>query len=342
MERKLRLSPGGTLRFVILFGLTLFLWGFFRSYLLLMALVLLVCCPVVSFVLLWISRDGLGARAVLPDRRIGTNVKAAMDIRVSNPRRFTAFTADITYSHSNLFTGYTAREKRHIWVAPAGGSAICHDLISQYAGRVEAKIENVEFYDLFHIFCLQGCDRTDAHVIVWPDFSEAEEQELNSCVENFPGENESRRRGTDYNPDYEIREYIPGDELKSIHWKLSAKQGRMMVRERRAAGREKMNVLLPLGEDRAQNDLLMKSVYALCRLLLEKEYPVQLYWPGHGEQLREFFMAEQGELENVLCEILSDSGLHPSGTAEDQMAAEHPGVSYIMVQTGAYKGAYIR
>ena len=204
------------------------------------------------------------------------------------------------------------------------------------------QIEDFVVYDLFHLFCLKNCEHSDAHVIVWPAFSETDEEEIYSSVEGFPKENEVKKRGTDYNPDYEVREYIPGDELKSIHWKLSAKQEHLMVRERLASGREKINVLLPLGEDKQQNDSLMEAVYALGRLLLHKEYPVQLYWPGRGSILRGCFVAEQGELEHALSEILSDNGLHQQGEAEMKMSAEHPAESYILIKTGAYKGAYIR
>lgn len=342
MERKLRLSLRGTLRFCILLGFTLGVWSFFRSYLFFLVLILIVCCPVVSLLLLWLSRDTLRVQAELPVNRVGRGTEFSFSIRVQNPGRFAAFTADVAYSWSNLFTGFSEQKKQHLWVAPAAGCEVKQLMSSRYAGRVEVRIESFEVYDLFHIFCLQGCDRSGAYVIVWPGFAEGEENEILSCVEGFPGENETKKRGTDYNPDYEIREYIPGDELKSIHWKLSAKQGKMMVRERLATGREKMNILLPLGEDRQQNDALMEAVYALCRLLLDKEYPIQLYWPGRAGALRGSFVAEQGELENVLSEILSDKGLHQSGRAEAQMAAEHPGESYILIRTGAYKGAYIR
>ena len=342
MERKLRLSPMGTLRFGILFVFTLVVWNFFRSYLLFVALLLIVCCPAVSFLFLWLSRDMLSVQAMLPINRVGRHTDFSLGISVRNPRKFVAFTADITYSWSNVFTGYSEKVKQHLWVGPSGGSEIKQLLNSRYAGRVEVKIEAVEIFDLFHMFCLRGCDKSDGYVLVWPGFSEMEEEDLQSCVENFPGENETKKRGTDYNPDYEIREYIPGDELKSIHWKLSAKQGKMMVRERLASGREKISVLLPLGDDRAVNDGLMESVYALGRLLLDKEYPLQLYWPGRGETLRACYVAELGELENALGEILSDNGRHQPGGAEAQMAMEHPGESYILIQTGVYKGAYIR
>ena len=342
MERKLRLSPGGILRYCFLLGITLYAWSFFRSYFLFLALILMVCSPVASFLLLWFARDALRVQALLPSNRVGRGTEFFFGITVYNPRKFAAFTADVTYRWGNLFTGYSEQKKQHLWIAPGGGSEIRQLLSSRYAGRVEVRIEDFEVFDLFHMFCLRGCDRSDAYVIVWPGFSEAEEEEIYSCVEGFPQENETKRRGTDYNPDYEIREYVPGDELKSIHWKLSAKQRKLMVRERLATGREKINVLLPLGADRQENDGLMEAVYALCRLLLHKEYPVQLYWPGRGETLRGRFMAEQGELESALGEVLSDSGLHLSGEAQTQMSVEHPGESYIMIQTGAYKGAYIR
>ena len=342
MEKRLTISPLGILRYCILFGLTLYAWNFFRSYFLFLALILIVCSPVVSFLLLWFSRDKLRAQAVLPDNRVGRDTEIFFDINVLGSGRFAAFTADVTYSWSNLFTGYSERKKQHLWVAPGGGSKIKQLLSSRYAGRVDIQIEAFEVYDLFHMFCLRGCDKSDAYVIVWPSFSETDEEEIYSCVEGFPKENEIKKRGIDYNPDYEIREYIPGDELKSIHWKLSAKQEQLMVRERLASGREKINILLPLSEDRQCNDSLMEAVYALGRLLLHKEYPIQLYWPGRGGRLRGYFAAEQGELENAISEILSDNGLHQTGEAEAQMSVEHPAESYILIQTGAYKGAYIR
>lgn len=332
----------GILRYGILFAAVLYLWNFFRSYMLFLMLALLAVGPFVSGLLLWAGRDVLWAQAVLPDDRVGKDTAFPFDIMVHNPRRFAAYAADVTYSYRNVFTDHTEQRKQHIWITPVIGSRIGQQLSSRYAGRVEVQIDAFVVYDLFRMFSLQDCARSGAQIMVWPAFAEAKDEELYSCVEGFPRENETKRRGTDYSPDYEVREYIPGDGLKSIHWKLSAKQGRLMVRERLAAGRDKINVLLPLGEDRKQNDLLIENVYALGRLLLRKEYPVQLYWQGRGETLREYFTAEEGELENALCEILSDCGLHRAGEAEAQMAMQHPGESYILIQTGAYQGAYIR
>lgn len=343
MEKKLRLNIRGTLRFAVLLGIVVWLWSFFRSYMLFLALILMVGGVLVSVLLLWHGRNTIRVEAVLPPDRVGRGTPFPFSLKVSNPGRFAGFPADITYNRTNVFTGYSERETAHFWAAPISGCRQDGVLKSQYAGRVEICIEEFRVYDLFRIFYLPDCGKTDAGVVVWPGFSEGEAAEKPSdCVEDFPDENESRRRGTDYNPEYEIREYIPGDALKSIHWKLSAKQGKMMVRERLAAGHEIIHVLLPLGEDRKSNDDLVEAMYGVCRLLLDGDYPVRLYWPGKGEALQSRFMIEQGELENTLVEILSDSGFHPGGRAQEQMTVEHPGTAYILIQTGAYKGAYIR
>lgn len=343
MEKKLRLNIKGILRFVLLFGLALWLWNFFRSYMLFLILILIPGSALVSVLLLWHGRDEIWAEAVMPFDRVGRGTPFSFSLNVRNPGRLAGFSADITYSRRNVFTGYSERETEHLWAAPQSGCRRDGLLNSQYAGRVEVCIEEFRVYDLFHICYLSDCGKTDAGVLVWPGFSEgATPEKPSDCVEGFPDENESRRRGTDYNPEYEIREYIPGDALKSIHWKLSAKQGKMMVRERLATGHEMVCVLLPLGEDRECNDALVEAMYGVCRLLLEGDYPVQLYWPGRRESLYSRFMIEQGELENALVEILSDTGFYPAGRAQEQMAAEHPGTAYILIQTGAYKGAYIR
>ena len=342
MEKRLRPNPRGIVKYFILLAVTLYVWNFFRSYFLFLALVVVVCSPAVSLLLLLAGRDQLLVQAVLPANRVGKGTAFPFDIRVNNSSRFAVFTADVTYSWKNLFTGYSEQQTRRLWIAPRYGAEIRQLLSSQYAGRVEVGIEHFEIFDLCHMFRLQSVDRAEANVTVWPAFTEESEEEIHSYVEGFPKENETKKRGTDYNPDYEIREYIPGDELKSIHWKLSAKQDQLMVRERLASGREKINVLLPLGDDRQENDGLMEAVYAVCRLLLQKEYPIQLYWPGRGEELQGRFLAEQGELEHVLEEILSDSGFRQPGDAQGQMSVKCSGESYILIRTGAYKGVYIR
>lgn len=342
MDKRLRISVRGTAGFFTVFAMILWMWSFFRSYLLFMTVLLMTAGLILSTVSLWLVRDRIKAEIVLPRHRVGKNTDIPVGIRVLNPMPIVGFAVDVTYRRENLFTGSTEKEKEKLWAAPGKGGGFKVSLNSRYAGQIRICVEELKVYDLLHIFYLVYRAEEDAEVLAWPVFSDEEDMaEPYECIEGFPKENESRKRGVEYNPDYEIREYAAGDELKNIHWKLSAKQGKMMVRERLAAGKEKVNVLLPLGEDLDENDALMESLYGMCRLLLSREYPVQLFWQGVDHGLCSRYIIEPGELENVLGEILSANGVHVPGTIEEQMAIEHAAESYILVKTGAYKGAFI-
>lgn len=342
MDKRLRLRVQGTIGFLAVFAVILWMWSFFRSYMLFMVMLLMIAAVILSAVSLWHVCDRIQAEVVLPHHRVGKNTDIPVDIRFASPLRFAGFAVDVTYRCENSFTGSVEERTEKLWAAPGKGGKLQYLLNSRYAGRLRISVEECRVYDFLHLFCLTYRAVKEAEALVWPVFSEGEAaEELYACVEGFPKENESRRRGVEYNPDYEIREYIAGDELKSIHWKLSAKQGKMMVRERLAAGREKVNVLLPLGENLDENDALIESLYGMCRLLLSKEYPIQLFWQGAGRELCSRYIVESGELENALGEILSIDGRHVSGFIEEQMSIEHFGESYILVRTGAYKGAYI-
>ncbi|MDE7358994.1 MAG: DUF58 domain-containing protein, partial [Lachnospiraceae bacterium] len=342
MDKRLRLSVKGTIRFFAVFAMILWMWSFFRSYLLFMALLLMTAGFILSAVSLWLVSDRIQTEIVPPYCRVGKNTDISVDIRVLHPMRIVGFAIDITYRWGNIFTGSTAEKKEKLWAAPGKGGGFKCLLNSRYAGRLRVSVEECKVYDLLHIFYLTYRAEKDAEVLAWPAFSDGEDaEELYACIEGFPKESESRKRGAEYNPDYEIREYQEGDELKSIHWKLSAKQGKTMVRERLSAGREKINVLLPLGENADTNDALMESLYGMCRLLLFKGYPIQLFWQGAEHGLRSRYIMELGEFENVLGEILSTKGIHASGSIEEQMAIEHPQENYILVQTGDYRGAYV-
>ena len=339
MGNKLRLSIKGVVRFLILYLLLVGAWWFFRSYALFLAMVLMPCCVTGSGVILWMSRDKLWAETSLPGRRVAKNTEFTFDIRICNQSKIIGFTADVTYVFGNTFTGHSQRKDLRLWLAPVEGCVVNQRLKSCYCGRVEAEIPRFVVHDLFHIFSLYGCRTSSSAVLVWPGIAGEDDEEIYSCVEGFPKEEESRKRGAEYNPDYEIREYIPGDELKSIHWKLTAKQDRLMVRERLATGHEKINLLLPLSDAREENDALMEALNGLGVLLLKKGYPIQLYWTGKGI-LQGRFVAEPGELENAISQILSATATEAH--ARELMEMEHPGEKYILIQTGAYKGAYIQ
>lgn len=340
--KKPKCSILGILRYGVVLICIFGLWWFFRSYLFFMMLILAVLAPGISAAALYKRRDGLWAGAELPIERIGRNYPVNMKIWTENQSRFVPFYAEISYQVENLFTEAVVKEKEQLWVGPGRGRAAEKNLTSPYMGRLEVRITEFAVYDWLHLCRMDVGACRNAGVTVGGGMQEVFEEDLLSLVEGFPQENELKKRGMDIQPDIEVREYIPGDDLKSIHWKLTAKQGKTMVRERLAAGRDKINVLLPLTEDERENDGLMEALQGLTALLLDKGYPIRLSWLGRGNALISRYLGEAGELENALEEILSASGKKDPDLARSRMEEEYPGEAYIAVRNGAYKGEYIR
>ena len=342
LMKKVKIHVWGALRYLIFLGIVGVLWWYFRTYELFLMMILTMVVAAASAYVLYRERNSFSVGAFLPGGGIGRERTVPMSIRIRNVSRFLGFAAEVSYEIRNVFTGYESQGRERTWAGPGTSYVLERDLVSHHAGRVEIAVKEFVIWDWLGIFRMKNAVPDAAWVIVSPSMERADDEELSACVEDFPNENETKKRGTDVNPDYEIREYVPGDELKNIHWKLSAKTGRTMVRERLATGRDRINVLLALTENEDENDALMASLHGLGLLLLEKGYPVRLCWLGLGGNLQGRYLAEEGELESALDEILSVPGKMEPQKAQYAMEAEFPGEAYVLVKNGAYKGAYVK
>ena len=80
-----------------------------------------------------------------------------------------------------------------------------------------------------------------------------------------------------------VREYGRGDDMRSMHWKYSARVGKLHVKEYEKGARELHLIYLDLtdtqlkGEDDAAcKDLLLCSAASLCRTLLREQVPMMI------------------------------------------------------------------
>lgn len=83
----------------------------------------------------------------------------------------------------------------------------------------------------------------------------------------------------------DIREYIPGDKLQNIHWKLSAKENNIMVKERVSLSSDELMVLVELTNDvdMILNDILC-AMYGMADYMIRQNVPFSIYWWSVGDQ----------------------------------------------------------
>jgi len=85
-------------------------------------------------------------------------------------------------------------------------------------------------------------------------------------------------------PGYEHRDYVPGDSLKSINWKLSAKRDRLLTRKPEAYAGGDMVLILDASESKAagltarvNEQLALEALLALAEILIKQEILCRVY-----------------------------------------------------------------
>ena len=113
-----------------------------------------------------------------------------------------------------------------------GGAALALTLNSPRCGRLRLEVDQLQISDLLGLFCKTLRLNAHAATLILPDTFEIG-IELTAHDLPFPDSDEfsADRSGSDPSELFGIRDYREGDTLKSIHWKLSEKLERTVVRE---------------------------------------------------------------------------------------------------------------
>ena len=105
----------------------------------------------------------------------------------------------------------------------------------------------------------------------------------------------------------DLREYRPGDRLQKIHWKLSAKIDKLMVKENEASASHQFYVLLELYRNEGHPEYLDQAVtyaYGVAKELLEHR---ENFFFGFYSGLRQEFISYQVRDDGDLMQALREA-----------------------------------
>ena len=109
------------------------------------------------------------------------------------------------------------------WILRPGG-----DFPAEHCGTAQCRISHCRVYDYLGLFCLPLRAPRDFRISVRP---QPVRPEPAPDVEAYLAQAWRPKAGGGFAENHELRLYRPGDHLKQIHWKLSAKTGNLMYRE---------------------------------------------------------------------------------------------------------------
>lgn len=202
-----------------------------------------------------------------------------------------------------------------------------------HCGKAEFSVERAALYDPFRLFCRRVAwgEMETRQVPPRPFLMEVQLREESSPLWDSDRYSASHP-GSDPSETFQIREYIPGDPVRQIHWKLSEKAGRTMVREfgLPVSGQVLLlleTTLLPgCTVDGDEADAVMDVLCALSRTLTASGFVHNIGWQDGG-QYREMEIRDSADFDALLDELLS-CRFEPGERTVIERRAEQPGRAF--------------
>lgn len=168
------------------------------------------------------------------------------------------------------------------WLPPKKEQTLALQAGSDYCGRLKISMVRVYAYDCFGLCPIPCRLDASAYMTVQPDTYEPAVTLIPNAGSNDESDVYSQERpGNDLTETYQIREYVPGDSPRQVHWKLSNKFDRLIVRD--PALPIIRNVLVfweRTGEsdEREVIDAQAEIIVSLCKALLDQSIQFTIGW----------------------------------------------------------------
>ena len=229
---------------------------------------------------------------------------------------------ELAVEAENGFTGELSTQVIPLFVKK-GPVSLSWQLAETHSGIIRLSCSYVREFDSFGLFSRKRTCAAQAEITLRPQtfpvsvcLNQAAEVLLDSEIYS------TQKAGNDPGETFRIREYVPGDPIRQIHWKLSEKTGTLMVRE---FGLPAMNrLLLVFLPDKSllseQLDTMLDTMVSISSELLRQELPHTLLYDRALHEI-----SDLAELEQTVHTLLRSA---PEIERTAAFLQEHPALSY--------------
>ncbi len=289
----------------ILYGLLLLAALLFQitnnNYLAHFLLALTIALPILSLAL---SLPGmLGCRLVLSCNPavIDRSELREWSVSMDAPAGLPLARVTVRLTAQNLFTGETVRHKLRLnGVTPRIPIKLA--VHTGHCGLLELRVDRLRVYDYLGLFSIRPSKVQPSRLLCRPVPLDPGPVNIPDMPSSHTAPHNAVRRGP--GEDYDLRDYRPGDPMRSIHWKLSSKWDELIVRE----PAETLIPLPLLTFDRfgtpGELDRVLDRLLGYSRAMLAVQRPHAVLWLD-GKEPRLYPVSDEKELRECLLAILS-------------------------------------
>lgn len=219
----------------------------------------------------------------LESKTLVCNQKTPFYFTLQNEDYFTYSGVRVSF-FSDFCTIHGLEDATEYELLPGTGIRRETGLVCKYRGEYEVGIEKVCIRDCFRLFQFTYRNKETLRVEVKPD--RVQLSGIKGVDALLAATKECRQRATE--PDVLVRNYVPGDDVRQMHWKATAASGELMVRGRTGEEQQGVSIFLStcrFGKEQREylppENKLLETALALTFYFVNQKLPVRTcYWAG--------------------------------------------------------------
>lgn len=210
-----------------------------------------------------------------------------VELRLENPTALPALLVRCKLVSENRLNGEKTAATIMLSARPRGTCSREVRFQAKHCGRLCFRGEKARIFDCFGLIGLAVPCNSVGWATVQPDTFPMEVTVVEDTDETWDSENFAPDRpGNDPAEVYQLRDYVPGDSPRRVHWKLSGKFDKLIVRDPALPVTRRVLVFWERtgdGKDARSTDAQAEVLVTLCRSLLEGDVGFFLAWNDVAE-----------------------------------------------------------
>lgn len=322
------------LRYIFVIALDVFIMVIFQSYINFLLLVGMLILPLYSIYGVWRTKQELKLEIFSPAEAMERAEEFYLRFVVHNPTSFALVNGTATVYVANQFYGETGEHFLNFPVRAKKDTEVIYPVISDYCGLFRVSVEQIRLVDLLGIYETEISLHEVRECLIVPNGELCMAKAGETYKMGVSEAMESRKKGYDFSEVSGIREYIPGDKLQNIHWKLSVKKDDLMVKERVSVSAMQLNVLVDLLNDEGMRlESVLELSDSITKSLVAQNLPFTVYYYSINlSKLCEQYIGSEIERKQWMEQMLFNHADFVEGRAEDFYKKQFPsGGTYLYI-----------
>lgn len=280
-----------------------YLFNLNENYILLYMLLLV---PIADFIYFILVKNKCEVQIISEKEVITRGEENKYSLIIENKGNITIPFVDYSMNINNKFSSNKTISKR---VAVDSSKSFINTffLTSEHIGLANIIVPQIGVSSIFGFFDKRYQINKEINTTILPDYKEI--SNIYQALEIGGGldlEDEVNRSAFQGEPGYEYKDYIEGDPLNRVNWKLSSKQNKLMIRKSISGSKLTKSILLDYGvEDNKEMldsiDLITETYLSLVLALVKREYEVEVILKN--EAYKEVYMENEQDVEEMRIEL---------------------------------------